>query len=265
MRAFGFVAAAVLIAGSAHAQSKSPADTCADASEKGQLLKIKGSLRAARAEFLTCVDDACPPLVRKDCGQFLVDLESAIPTVVLGARDPSGTDLTDVRVLVDAETIAEHLDGKAIAMDPGVHKFRFEAKGRLPVEQTIVVREGERNRVVAVTMKSESGDVVEPIERPGPPVAAWIAAGVGFVGLGTFAVLGLSARAEFNDLENRCGSRCPDDDVDQVRRKALFADIGLGVGLIGAGVATYLFIDHARRPALRPALGAGFIGIVGTF
>jgi hypothetical protein len=260
----GFVAAAVLIAGHAHAQSVTPADACADASEKGQLLKIKGMLRAARAEFLTCVKDACPPLVRKDCGQFLVDLESAIPTVVLGARDPNGSDLTEVRVLVDAETIAEHLDGKAIPMDPGVHKFRFEAKGRVAVEQTIVVREGERNRVVAVTLKSDAPDGGTPIEKPGPPVSAWVAAGVGFVGLGTFAVLGLSARAEFNDLENRCGSRCPDDDVDRVRRKALFADIGLGVGLIGAGIATYLFVDHARKP-VRPVLGAGFFGIVATF
>lgn len=255
---------AVLIAATAHAEPTTPADACADASEKGQLLKIKGKLRAARGEFLTCVNDTCPPLVRKDCAQFLVDLETATPTVVLGAREPNGGDLTDVRVLVDAQLIAEHLDGKAIPMDPGVHKFRFEAKGRVPVEQTVVVREGERNRVIAVTLPPEGGDTAT-VEKRGAPVGAWIAAGVGFVGLGAFAVLGLSARAEFNDLENRCGSRCTDDEVDPVRRKALFADIGLGVGLIGAGVATYLFIDHARKPAVTPVLGAGYFGLVTTF
>jgi len=263
VRVLGIVAA-VLVAASAHAETNSPANACADASEKGQLLKIKGKLRAARDEFLTCVKDACPPLVRKDCGQFLVDLESAMPTVVLGARDPNGGDLTDVRVLVDAETIAEHLDGKAIPMDPGVHKFRFEAKGRLAVEQTVVVREGERNRVVAVTLAPEGQDAPSPSSR-GAPAAAWVATGVAFVGLGTFAVLGLSARAEFNSLEDRCGSRCPDDDVDRVRRRALFADIGLAVGLASAGVATYLFIDHANKPTVKPVLGAGFIGVMGAF
>jgi len=264
VRALGLVVGAVFVAASAHAQPKT-ADACADASEKGQLLKIKGKLRAARDEFLTCVKDACPPLVRKDCAQFLVDLETAMPTVVLGARDTSGGDLTEVRVVVDNDTIAEHLDGKAIPMDPGVHKFRFEAKGRVTVDQTIVVREGERNRVIAVTLRPTDSDGVLPIDHRAPPIAAWIAAGVGFVGLGTFAVFGLAARAEFNDLETRCGSRCPDDDVDAARRKALIADIGLGIGVIGAGVATYLFIDHARKPTIRPALGAGVIGIVATF
>jgi hypothetical protein len=131
------------------------------------------------------------------------------------------------------------------------------------------VREGERNRVIAVTLAPIDAGVGPIAERPGPPALAWVAAGVGFVGLGPFAVLGLSARAEFHDLESRCGSRCADDDVDRVRRKALFADIGLGVGLLGAGIATYLFIDHANghasKPTVRPALGAGFVGIVGTF
>lgn len=71
---------------------------------------------------------------------------------------------------------------------------------------------------------------------------------------------GLLARAEFNDLEKRCGSRCPERDVDRVRVRALVADIGL---VVGAGVATYLFIDHTKKTSVQ--LGAGWIGVTAAF
>lgn len=263
MRLAGFAIVllpALMRAGSAGAQSTS-ADVCADTAEKGQLLKIKGRLREARMTFLECVKDDCPPLVRKDCGQFLVDLESAMPTVVIAARDPSGTDLTDVRVVVDGEVLTTRLEGKALAMDPGVHRFRFESKARVTVEQTIVVREGERNRGIGVTLALEVAPVV--VVPPTTPVHAWVATSIAVVGFGTFAAFGLSARAEFNDLEKRCGSRCPANDVDRVRRRALVADIGLVVGVASAAVATYLFIDHAKKTSVQ--IGAGFIAFSTTF
>ncbi len=256
-------AVVLLLAGHTHAAEKD-ADVCADLSEKGQLLKIKGKLREARETFLECVKDKCPPLVRKDCGQFLVDLESSMPTIVVAAREPNGGDLTDVRVIVDGELLTARLEGKALPMDPGVHKFRFEAKGRVAVDQTIVVREGERNRVIGVTLASEAGPAPLPVtDSRGAPVAAWVSAGVGFLGFGTFAAFGLSARAEFNDLEKRCGSRCPERDVDRVRTRALVADVGLAVGIVGAGLATYFFIDHARKSSVQ--LGAGWIGVTAAF
>lgn len=255
----------LLMRGGAHAQSTSTQstsdDACADVSEKGQLLKIKGRLREARMTFLECVKDACPPLVRKDCGQFLVDLESAMPTVVVAAREPGGTDLMDVRVVVDGEVLTTRLEGKALAMDPGVHKFRFESKGRVSVEQTIVVREGERNRVIGVTLPTETANSV--VEPPGTPVSAWVATSFAIVGFGTFAAFGLSARSEFNDLEKRCGSRCPSNDVDRVRRRALVADLGLVVGVVSAGVATYLFLDHAKKTSVQ--VGAGWVSLTATF
>lgn len=256
-------AVVLLLAGHTHAAEKD-ADVCADLSEKGQLLKIKGKLREARETFLECVKDKCPPLVRKDCGQFLVDLESSMPTIVVAAREPAGGDLTDVRVIVDGELLTARLEGKALPMDPGVHKFRFEAKGRVAVEQTIVVREGERNRVIGVTLVSDEVTTPKPgVEPQSAPVAAWVAAGASFLGFGTFAAFGLSARSEFNDLEKRCGSRCPERDVDRVRGRALVADIGLAVGVVGAGLATYFFLDHHKKSSVQ--LGAGWVGITASF
>lgn len=255
----------VLTATATAAAADTKGDVCADTAEKGQLLKIKGKLREARLTFLECVKDDCPPLVRKDCGQFLVDLESATPTVVIAAREPGGADLTDVRVLVDGEVLTTRLEGKALATDPGVRKFRFEAKGRVTVEQTIVVREGERNRVIGVTLAPEGVVVDKPIESTAP-VGAWVATSIAVVGFGTFAAFGLSARSEFNDLEKRCGSHCATSDVDRVRRRAIVADVGLLVGVISGGVATYLFIDHSKRATpVSVQMGAGWIGITAAF
>lgn len=252
----------VLIGARAHA---GPAETCADASEKGQLLRLQGKLSEARAQFRACVDDACPPIVRKDCSQFLVDLEAAMPTVVLGAKDASG-DLVDVRVKSAGKTIAEKLDGKAVAMDPGAYDLVFESPGHLSVSQRVVVREGEKNRVIAVTL---------PLDRPATPptepakvgsaTAAWVFAGLGVVGLGTFTVAGLSARAEFDHLKATCGSRCPEDDVTPIKRKALVADLGLAVGVISAGISTWLFIDHAKKTEVRAVATANWLGLVGSF
>lgn len=259
MRSGPFALALLLLAARAHA---GPAETCADASEKGQLLRIKGKLGEAREQFRACIDDACPVLIRKDCSQFLVEVEAATPTVVLAARDATG-DLIDVRVTSEGKVIAEKLDGKAMPMDPGAYDLRFEAKGHLPTTQKVVIREGEKNRVVGVTLAVDKPEVVV---QPTPvPTAAWIAAGVGVVGLGAFTVLGLSARAQFDDLRDSCGSRCAEDEVDRVKRRAAWADVSLVVGLVGAGVATYLFVDHARHTEVRAVARGTWFGIEGSF
>ena len=41
------------------------------------------------------------------------------------ARDAKGEDLTEVRLTIDGETVAERLDGRALTLDPGTHTFRF--------------------------------------------------------------------------------------------------------------------------------------------
>lgn len=237
-----------------------PAEACADASEKGQLLRIHGKLREARTQFLACVKDACPAVVRKDCGQFLVDVEAATPTVVLAVRDEKG-DLTDVRVTANGQVIADRLEGKSIAMDPGVYELRFEAKGHVSATQKVVVREGERNRVIGVTLATEQ----LVADAPKPPVAAWVFAGVAVVGASAFGVLGLSARSQYRDLKDTCAPRCDEDDIDRAKRTAAFADVALVLGVASAGVATWLFVDHAKRAEVRAVARGSWLGIEAQF
>src|ERR1700733_10632931 len=140
--------AAVAFAGNAFADDK---QDCIAASEAGQDQKLRGSLRGAREQLLICARDVCPAIVRQDCTQWLTEIIAALPSVVVGARDWKGHDLVDVTVSVDGVVVASKLDGKPIAVDPGVHTFRYEsASGTEPVEEHMVIRQGERNRPLTV-------------------------------------------------------------------------------------------------------------------
>lgn len=231
------VAALLAVAPGARADD---VEACAQASEKGQLLRLQGKLDGARKEFLACMADACPALVKKDCAQFLEGLEAAQPTIVLAAREPGGGDLVEVEVALDGASFAAKLDGKAVRVDPGPHELVFRAPGRVEVRLKVLVKEGEKSRVVEATMPRIVTDA--PKAAPPSPWLGFVAGGVALVGFGGFIGFGLAARSDVRALEDRCGTRCPTDDVDRARRKALFADVSLGLALVATGVSIYGFV-----------------------
>jgi hypothetical protein len=183
----------------AGAQEPPEAGACVEASDRGQNERDAGKYRAARKSFLTCSREACPQVVLRSCATWLRDLDQTAPTVVLGARDDGGHDITDVDVTFDGAPFASHLDGRPIEVDSGEHVLRFERAGSEPVEERLVLRAGERARVVTVTLRAPPSDVapaptttndVEPAPREpfasprhltvaGLALAALGAAGVG--------------------------------------------------------------------------------------
>ena len=120
--------ASVLVARGALADEKA---ACLDASSKGQTLRDQHKLVEARQQLRVCAAGGCPSVVQTDCAAWLADVEKAIPTVVLAAKNGAGADLFDVKVSVDGQPLASRLDGQALPLDPGPHAFRFEgADGR---------------------------------------------------------------------------------------------------------------------------------------
>ena len=169
---------------------------CLAASEKGQQARAAGRLREAREHFVVCGGAGCPALVRTDCAQWKSELAQALPTVVFGARDKQGRDLFDVIVSMDGETIVKKLDGKAVTVDPGKHTFRFEAEGFPAVSETVLIKEGERARVVDVTFvrEGDSETKVAPAGgEKGHTPYPWIVVGLGAVGVAAGAVLVVTA------------------------------------------------------------------------
>jgi hypothetical protein len=152
--------------------TKDPKQMCLDASERGQNERDEGTYRAARESFMACARPTCPRVVLDSCTQWLRELDESAPTLVLGAKDEHGNDLTDVRALFDGSRFADVLDGKPLVADAGEHVLRFERDGSQPVEQRLVVRAGERARLITVTMVSiprqDPPPEVEPIPQPEP-------------------------------------------------------------------------------------------------
>ena len=225
-------------------------ESCAAAADQAQQSRDEGKYRRAREAMLTCARDVCPAPIKSDCLDWLTQLESIAPTIVLAAKD--GTkDLSDVKVYVDGTLVTDKLDGKPIQMDLGKHKFRFEHAGQAK-EEEFIIGAGQKNRNVAVVFEAA---VAAPVAGPPPAkepagslVPVFIVGGLGVVALGSFAFFGLSGKGDVDVLE-RCRGTCKQDDVDKARTKLVIADISLGVGIVALGVATYMLVTRPKGEA----------------
>src|SRR5262245_11314517 len=193
---------------------------CAACYEKSQEVRAAGSLKAANGSLVVCAQDFCPAFVQTDCAQWLTEVQRELPTIVFVAKDKAGEDTSAVAVSMDGAELMKQLDGKAVIVDPGPHTFRFEFEGAEPVEQQVVIRQGQKDRVIAVSFAPPGSDA--PGESPyaaakGAPVAdagkdtegpgplrtwAYVAGGVGAAGIIGFAVLGAIGKSDENDLRD---------------------------------------------------------------
>ena len=256
--------------------------TCADSYEKAQEEKAAGHLKAALVDLKSCIDQTCPKFIRDDCVRWMDQTESALPTVVFAARQ-DGKDLTDVEVACDGEPLLSSLDGKAVPVDPGSHDFSFKLPGFSPIERQTLIREGEQNRIIDVEFgiprESVASTASADASRSGQRglVARYLPyglAGLGALGVAGFTLFGIEGNSQKEDLERTCSPYCQSSQVDSVRTKYLLADTCLAVGLVSAGVATYLFLtrrsesvgghDHATSIDFAPRTSGGG-GVVQVF
>ena len=256
---------------------------CLAATNEGQDLRGEGKLRAAREQFLLCAREVCPGALRTECTKWVGELDADIPSIVVRVtRDQ--LDVEGANVTLDGAPIA--LDGKPIVLDPGPHTLVASAPPPAAgsSEQKLVLATGEKNRSVTLVLpttepKAEPASPPPVIVAPqtsgsGAPAWAWVAGGVGVAGLGVFAFFAATGVHDVHRLDSECAPRCADADVDAAKRKLLFADIGLGVGIVGLGLATYGFLrapaTHEREgvkaaPTVAILPGGAFAGVQGAF
>jgi hypothetical protein len=271
MRWIPAASVAAIVLGSnapALAQSrKATLEACASASEAAQSLRADRKLALAREKLLVCTRAECPGPVKRDCDALLTQVDAAIPTLVLGARDAQGHDLVDVRVSLDGAPIQASLDGKPLAVDPGVHVLRFERAAGAAVEQSIVARESEKDRLIAVQFAGDAPTRTPPAppadgsEPRATPWAGYVLAGVSLVGFGVFTYLDASGQSDFNGCKS---SPC---DVSALETKRIVTWSVLGVATVAAGAAIWLLATGGSRArsSAAAALVLGPGGIAGTF
>jgi len=252
--------AAAILAVLACARPSRADDTqaCLGSYEQVQRARQDKKLRAAKAQAIACARETCPAAIANECGQWLTEIERGIPTVVVEASTADWRDLVAVRVFVDGEPVAERLDGSALPIDPGGHRFRFETAGAPPIEQQVLVREGEKNRKIAVQFAGGApGSGAAPVPDRPVPVAAFVLAGVGVLGAAGFATFGLLGTSKRHELD-ACKPHCASADVGTMMHEFAVADVSLAVGIVSLGAATWIYLT---RPAVSKR-GKGSLGIV---
>lgn len=234
--------AAITTATAPETASAAPKAECVDQLDRAQSLQTARKLRDARASYVACSAATCPELVREDCSKSLVELDSAIPTVVFSAR-ADGHDVTDARVLLDGEAVASALDGHAVTLDPGSHVVRFERAGGGVSEVRLVAREGEKNRSVAAAFVTSTAPEKPKAESGRFPILPVVLGGTGLLALGGSLYVRLNADSQADHFRSTCAPSCDQSSRDALSDKLVVANVALGVGIgfIALAAADWLF------------------------
>jgi hypothetical protein len=194
----------------------------------------------------------------------LKEVEARTPSVVVEFVS-DGAAVRDVHLLVDGVAREGGADGRAMELDPGTHTFRAEPAGAPPVSVDVLLREGEKLKVVRIELGNKAAPIAkEPTkDAPAPtsttptearrpvPWGVYVAGGLGLAAAGAFTVFGISGKAGKSDLEP-CKPDCSESRISNVRQKFIIADVFLGVSVVSLAVAGYLFFT---RPAVSASVG----------
>ncbi len=281
------VACGPLFFASAAAAADPTKDQCIDANESAQSLRKTGKLREAEQKLRVCVSATCPGPVRDDCATRLTEVRAITPTLVFSVKDDADQDLSDVHVTMDDQPLADKLDGTAIAVNPGPHRFVFESPGRVKQERSLIVRESEKDRRERVVLVNETA-APAPVASPVPEIqqavpvethatgpaegttqrtAGLVVGGVGVAGLVVGAVFGIVAKSTYNDALKDCPggtNACTPDGVSggsNAHSQAAVSTVGFiaGGALAAAGIVLYFTAPHGV--AVTPSVGMNSAGV----
>ncbi len=218
-------------------------------------------------------------------------------TIVVDA--PAGA---TYQVSVGQYVLPQAMVGVERPTDPGEHTVTVSGEGFQTSTQQVVLADGGQETVTLTLVPDQAAaaPVAEPLPYGAPPAGsqpdlaadsasdesptlAYVSFGVGGAGLILGTVFGLAATSKKSDVEAQCeGSRCPpsaQDDIDSMNASATISTIGFAVGIVGAGVGTYLLLSHGAAddsgPApssatagsvrIKPWILPGAAGVAGTF
>jgi hypothetical protein len=235
---------------------------CAHAYEMSQRLRQGGQLQKAREQALICAQTSCPAVLTGDCTNWLGQLDSAIPSVIVDVRDARGQAVTSglSSVSVDEQPLAGLLDGRAVPLDPGQRRFRITLADGRRLERTVIVTEGQKGQVVR--FDAAPTPVARAAPRLAGPSSALTAgaATAGLLGGIGFAYFSLQGRADERRLEASCAPRCSESAVGSLQRTYLAADVSLGVSVAALAFLSYSWLtsdgDHAASKGVGAAVSS---------
>lgn len=228
-----------------------------------------------------------------DAANELKALEPRVPSLTVSVSGPGAS---AAKVFVDGQELPAALVGVPGPANPGKHEIRVEVAGRAPVTSTVDVKEAGRE-VAKLTVEapvesaapvptaaaptSSASATLEPPAVPKSRVPAYVALGIGAVGLGVGTLFLIQRGSSVSEQEDLCtgpGGACPDSRKgqissldDDISRQGLFSVVGFGVGVVGVAAGVTLLLTQRPAPPsdqgarVVPWIGAGSAGLSGTF
>ena len=262
-----------------------PSHACTAAYQEAQELERDSRLRDAEKSWLACAKPTCGSFLHHECTFRHTQVEGDIPSVIPVITDASGGPVADAQVAMDGQLLTGRIDGRAVAVDPGVHEFVFKnGHGQLAREK-VVISQGQRNRLISVSLRPPSEPI--PAEAPvAPPVVAdaealaptglghaaetrdeapprrssdgrvapYLLGTVGVAGVAGFGLLTYWGRKD-NEQLAACSPHCPVASVDHVRKVYLGANVALGVGIAALVGAAWMALTGPSASDDPPAHG----------
>ncbi len=177
-------------------------------------------------------------------------------------------------------------------VNPGAHTIRASAPGFATYEKKVELkrggvvtleitlqREGAAEPAPAPVIKATAPEPKPQIERPSrSKLPAFIAFGVGAVGLGVGAVTGKMSLDRVSELEDACPERrcssAQQGDIDDAKLLGTVSTIGFGVGAVGVAAGIVLLVTSGSsgekqaattHRGVEPWIGARSLGLRGSF
>jgi hypothetical protein len=256
--------------GEARRAERSAGGVCAKLFQSAKQLEEAGHLRDAVKTLDECGARRSCGSIARQCQLRYTRLEMEIPSIVPVLKDEAGAPVTEVTLAMDGEPLTGKLDGRPVAVDPGIHEFVFKTDKGVVTTQKIVVVQGQRNRQIDISLqKAEQTTLAalpppppdssvaqrvpqappsdDPTPRPtargGRSAAPYLVGVIGLAGLAGYGLFTYWGKKDDDVLTSSCAPNCDQADIDHVQQMYKVGKISLGVGAGALGIAaTWLLI-----------------------
>ncbi len=270
---------------------------------KARALTQLGQLVKARETFLEIVhDQSSSPALAKAQESAKTELSALEPRLVNVDIKVDGPGAANANVTMDGEAVPSALIGISHPVDPGEHKFQASSSGAESDPVMFSMKEGGTG-TVTLTLHALAGaeapvapaaDTAPAVAPASPPLAdattssggtgmragAYVALGVGVVGLAAGTLFALKAKSKYDDGNALCASdpcsltRAQADQYTQFGKDGDSAKtlslVGFIVGGVGVVTGTTLLVlsghkSEASQARVEPWIGLGSLGVNGKF
>jgi hypothetical protein len=243
----------------------------------------EGKTATAYAEFRTVVQQAeweGPKQAAKTAKEHIAELETKVSHITI--KVPTSSETDGLEVTMDGLPVTRGAWGLPQAVDPGRHEVSASGPGRERWSTTIrIMGDSEQQSVQVPPPLSAARAAVAPetvaqkearaedpdyemkhaasedkeTPKASKPIAGYLLVGAGLVSIGIGSFFGVRAIQYRHDSNDACANGCSQEGVDlnnQAKSAAWISNIGLGVGLVGVGIGSYVVLTSGPSDTDKP-------------